>query len=160
MANSPQGLPTNITNHNTIIVLCHQVLLSIIASFFLPPHIIVLFSWFCKDVAKWTVADVCSWTTEFLEKEYVDILNKQKVDGEVLGILTKADFVQHPYNLPGGPAAKLVARFQALIPSKQHFIIYPSYFVFFLILFRSYPSLYPSHPRIAPIFALILIGTK
>jgi len=66
-------------------------------------------------VKDWDIDDVFNWAKEITkDQEEAEKLRAQKVDGESLLTLTKTDLVNHPYNIVGGPAAKLAIAIEKL----------------------------------------------
>jgi hypothetical protein len=50
-----------------------------------------------------------------VREKYAEILRSQEVEGNTLYTLTKEILTNHPYNLPGGPAASLEVAIEKLI---------------------------------------------
>ena len=67
-------------------------------------------------VSDWSVAHVLEWAKaqgDIIEEDWKK-LQENRVNGSTLLLLTEEKLVKHPYNIAGGPAAKLAAAIENL----------------------------------------------
>jgi hypothetical protein len=68
------------------------------------------------EMEKWPPADVSSWLRQECKigPDQAEVFVEQKIDGEVLPLLTEDRLTTHPFHLTIGEALKIIAKVQKL----------------------------------------------